>query len=166
MPRVLGFAFNPLSVFFCHAPDGALAALLYEVNNTFGQRHSYLLPATPGPEGLQRHQCAKRFYVSPFLEMDMQYHFRLAVPGERAFIAIEARDAAGPVLAASFAGARRPLTGATLMRVLARYPLLALQVLGGIHWEALRLWRKGLRVLPRPRPPADPISLPGPRGAP
>lgn len=160
MPRVLGFAFNPLSVFFCHTPDGALAALLYEVNNTFGQRHSYLLPASPSIDGTQSHQCAKRFYVSPFLEMDMHYHFRLAAPGDRAFVSIEARDADGLVLSACFDGARRSLTGANLLRVLARYPMLALQVLGGIHWEALKLWSKGLRPLPRPRPPAEPVSLP------
>ena len=156
MPRVLGFAFNPLSVFFCHTPDGALAAVLYEVNNTFGQRHSYLLPAAPGIDGMQSHHCAKRFYVSPFLEMDMTYHFRLAPPGDRAFISIEARDADGPVLSAHFSGSRRALTGANLTRVLVRYPLLALQVLGGIHWEALKLWGKGLRPVPRPHPPRRP----------
>jgi DUF1365 family protein len=166
MPRVLGFAFNPLSVFFCHRPDGALAALLYEVNNTFGQRHSYLLPATPDADGLMRHHCAKRFYVSPFMEMDMHYHFCLAAPDQRAFVSIEAQDEAGPMLTACFSGTRQPLTSATLLRVLARYPLLALQVLGGIHWEALKLWRKGLRILPRPKPPADPVSLPVARRAP
>lgn len=166
MPRVLGFAFNPLSVFFCHTPDGALAALLYEVNNTFGQRHSYLLPASPGADGTQSHTCAKRFYVSPFLDMDMTYHFRLAVPGDRAFVSIEARDADGPMLSASFAGSRRILNGANLLRVLARFPMLALQVLGGIHWEALKLWSKGLRPLPRPLPPTEPVSLPASRRAP
>jgi DUF1365 family protein len=166
MPRVFGFAFNPLSVLFCHRPDGTLAALLYEVNNTFGQRHSYLLPATPDANGLLRHHCAKRFYVSPFMEMDMEYHFRLTAPDERAFVSIEARDKAGTMLTACFTGTRQPLTGATLLRVLARYPLLALQVLGGIHWEALKLWRKGLRILPRPKPPTDSVSLPVSRRAP
>jgi len=158
MPRVLGFCFNPLSVFFCHARDGSLAAVLYEVNNTFGERHSYLVPAGAGAGGVFRHGCAKRFYVSPFMEMNMQYHFRLGLPGDRAFISVEARKEHEPVLMAFFTGKRRALTGGGLLRLFLRYPLLAFQVLGGIHWEALKLWLKGLRVLPRPQPPAEPVS--------
>ena len=158
MPRVLGFCFNPLSVFFCHARDGSLAALLYEVNNTFGERHSYLVPAGTGAGGVFRHSCVKRFYVSPFLEMNMHYHFRLGLPGDRAFISVEARTEQKPVLTAFFTGKRRALTGDRLLRLFLRYPLLALQVLGGIHWEALKLWRKGLRPLPRPQPPPRPVS--------
>lgn len=161
MPRVLGLAFNPLSVFFCHKPDGGLGALLYEVNNTFGQRHSYLVSAGTPVGRLFRHIAAKRFYVSPFMEMDMQYLFRLAPPGERAFIAIDVRNGAEPTLAASFVGARRPLTGGSLLKVFLRFPLLTLQVLGGIHWEALKLWSKGMRPLPRPAPPAEPVSHSG-----
>jgi len=166
MPRVLGSAFNPLSVFFCHDPEDRLKAVLYEVNNTFGQRHSYLIPADPGLEGPQRQVCEKRLYVSPFLEMAMRYHFRLSAPGERAGVSIEARDEKGLVLSACFSGRRQELTGANLLGLLPRYPALALQVLGGIHWEALKLWRKGLRPLPRPLPPAEPVSLGTPRGTP
>ena len=158
MPRVLGICFNPLSVFFCHARDGALAALLYEVNNTFGERHSYLVPAGAGAGGMFRQSCVKRFYVSPFMEMDMQYHFRVVPPADRAFISVEAKKEQEPVLSAFFKGKRRPLTGGGLLRLFLRYPLLAPQVLAGIHWEGLRLWLKGLRVLPRPRPPAEPVS--------
>ena len=159
MPRVLGFAFNPISVFFCHDRAGALRAVLYEVNNTFGQRHTYLIPAEPGSDGIVRQSCEKRFYVSPFLEMDMQYHFRLAIPGARVAVAIEARDREGPILCASFSGKVRDLTAANLLRLLPRYPLLGLQVLGGIHWEALKLWGKGLRIKPRPSPPAEAVSV-------
>jgi len=158
MPRVLGFCFNPLSVFFCHACDGSLTALLYEVNNTFGERHSYLVPAGPESGGVFRHSCMKRFYVSPFMDMNMHYHFRLGLPGEQAFISVEARKEQKPVLMAFFKGQRRAMTGGRLLRLLFRFPLLALQVLGGIHWEALKLWRKGLRPLPRPQPPPRPVS--------
>jgi DUF1365 family protein len=164
MPRVLGSAFNPLSVFFCHASGGELRALLYEVNNTFGQRHCYLIPVSSGGEGVLRQTCDKCFYVSPFMEMAMQYHFRLAAPGARAAVSIETRDDRGPVLAASFTGRRRPLTGGNLLRLLGRYPLLALQVLGGIHWQALKLWRKGMRLQKRPEPPVDLVSIIMPRG--
>jgi uncharacterized protein len=159
MPRVLGFVFNPLSVFFCHGPAGDLRAVLYEVNNTFGERHSYLIPATGAAKGPRRHSCEKRFYVSPFMEMAVRYHFRLAEPAARAAIAIEVHDAAGPMLSACFAGRREALSTGTLLHAFLRHPMLAFQVLGGIHWEALKLWRKGMRVQPRPMPPSEPVSI-------
>lgn len=163
-PRVLGFAFNPLSVFFCHRPDGGLAAVLYQVNNTFGQRHCYLIPvAAAQAMGADiRQDCAKDFYVSPFMEMDLQYRFRLHRPDSRVAVAIRAEDAGGLVLAAAFAGRRRALGDAGLALAVLRHPLQALMVLGGIHWEALKLWRKGLRLQPRPAPPAHPVSVVAP----
>jgi hypothetical protein len=159
MPRVLGFVFNPLSVFFCHGPAGDLRAVLYEVNNTFGERHGYLIPAHGNTDGTQRQSCRKCFYVSPFMDMAMIYHFRLAAPAARAVVAIEAHDDAGLVLSACFGGRRAALSTGNLLRLLLRHPALALQVLGGIHWEAAKLWRKGLRPHPRPKPPRDPISI-------
>lgn len=159
MPRVLGFVFNPLSVFYCHGPAGELRAVLYEVNNTFGERHSYLIPAAETLDGVHRQSCDKRFYVSPFMAMAMRYHFRLAVPSGRAVIAIEAHDHAGVMLSACFAGRRQALGTGILLRLFLRHPMLALQVLGGIHWEALKLWRKGMRLHARPKPTADPVSI-------
>ncbi|HTY69073.1 MAG TPA: DUF1365 family protein [Alphaproteobacteria bacterium] len=159
MPRVLGTVFNPLSVYFCHRADGTLAAMLYEVNNTFGERHSYLIPAGAAADAVLRQTCAKCFYVSPFLDMPLTYHFRVAPPGERANVVVQAHDAGGPILTAVFAGARAPLTDANLWRAFWRHPLLAMQVLGAIHWEALKLWRKGLRVRPRPAPPTEAVSI-------
>jgi hypothetical protein len=153
MPRVLGGVFNPLSLFFCHGMDGALRAVLYEVNNTFGQRHRYILPITDPGSAVHRQACRKDFPVSPFLDMALEYRFRLAPPGSRVTVAIEARDAAGPVLAACFAGQRQELSDAVLLRQWFRYPALSLHVLGGIHWEAFKLWRKGLRLHPRPAVP-------------
>lgn len=164
MPRVFGGVFNPLSVYFCHGADGALRAMLYEVNNTFGQRHSYLIPVDDPNQPVIRQHCAKRFYVSPFMDMDMHYQFRVVAPDRRAAIAIAARDAAGPVLSACFTGERQEIADAALLRGLLRHPMMAAQVLGGIHWEALKLWRKGMRIRPRPIPPDDAVSIVSPAG--
>lgn len=159
MPRVLGMVFNPLSVYFCHAANGALHAMLYEVNNTFGQRHSYLIPVTGQVGGTLRQRCDKRFYVSPFMDMGLSYDFRLTLPGETLSLGVDAHDADGPLLFAVFAGRRRELTDAALIAAFLAHPLLAARVLGGIHWEALKLWRKGLRLQPRPSPPTAPVTI-------
>ena len=167
MPRMLGYAFNPLSVYFCYRQDGGLAAILYEVNNTFGQRHSYLIPAVPDADGLVRQESAKSLYVSPFLDTDMSYAFVVAPPEERVAISMTARDTEGPVLLAKLSAERVPLTDATLLRALFAYPLLTLKVVAAIHWEALRLWLKGVashRAGQR-KPPAERRSA-APRRAP
>jgi len=106
-----------------------------------------------------RQSCAKNFYVSPFMDMALTYHFRVGPPGERVSVVIGAHDADGPVMSAAFAGTREMLSDANLVKVFIRHPLLALQVLGGIHWEALKLWRKGLKLRSRPAPPAEPVSI-------
>lgn len=158
-PRVLGLAFNPLSVWFCHRADGSLAAIIHEVSNTFGQRHSYLIPAEPGADGLVRQSCDKRFYVSPFMDMDTAYHFRIRPPGEDLTLAIRQTDAEGPVLHASLTATRVELTDAAILRAWMKHPLMTLKIVGGIHWEALRLWRKGMRIRPRPDAPAEPVTI-------
>jgi hypothetical protein len=163
MPRVLGTVFNPLSVFFCHRADGRLRAMLYEVNNTFGDRHSYLVPVTEADADQQvlRQSCAKQLHVSPFMDMAMTYHFRIAPPGDRAVVAIEGHDADGKMISAAYVGRRHALTDAELLRAFITQPLLAAQVLGAIHWEALKLWRKGMRVRTRPLPPTEAVSVAG-----
>ncbi len=158
MPRVLGYAFNPLSVFFCHARDGALGAILYQVNNTFGQRHTYLAEARDADRAPLTHEGRKLFYVSPFLGLDMDYRFRIQPPGEIFSLDIEARDAHGPVLFAAQKLRRAPLTDASLLRVFVTYPLVTAKVIAGIHWEALLLWLKGVPLQSRPPPPAQAVS--------
>ncbi|MGC8475974.1 MAG: DUF1365 domain-containing protein [Acetobacteraceae bacterium] len=158
MPRVLGFAFNPLSLFWCYGADGRLRAVLYEVHNTFGQRHSYLIPVA-GDSGPVRQECAKRFHVSPFMDMGLRYRFRLAGPEARLAVAIDVRDAAGTVMTAALSARRQALTDAALLAGFLRHPLLAAEVLGAIHWEAAKLWRKGLRIRRSPPPPSEPISI-------
>ena len=160
MPRILGFAFNPLSLYFCHRRDGRLGAILYEVNNTFGQRHSYLIAvAQTGAGRAIRQDCAKRFYVSPFMAMDMHYAFRVAPPAERLSIAITGSDADGAILTAVHTAGRRALTDAALARAFATHPLLTVKVVGGILWEALRLWLKGVPVRDRPPAPDHAVSV-------
>jgi DUF1365 family protein len=163
MPRIFGYGFNPLSVYFCYQRDGSLAAILYEVHNTFSERHSYLIPVARAagvrPGTVIDQHCSKDFYVSPFMDMAMSYAFRVTVPDERVAIAIRAADSDGVVLAAALTGNRTALTNATLMRVLVTFPLLTLKVVGAIHWHALRLLLKGQRLRPRPSPPATPVTV-------
>ncbi len=159
MPRVLGHVFNPISVFFCHRPDGGLAAMLYEVNNTFGERHAYLLPVT-GEARPIRQSCEKCFYVSPFMPMALTYRFRVSEPEAHVSVAINASNAQGPMISTVFAGTRTALTDCALLRLFMRMPLLGLKVLAGIHFEAARLFfGRGLKIQPKPAPPAAPVSI-------
>jgi DUF1365 family protein len=151
-PRLLGFVFNPLSVYFCYRADGELALIIYEVRNTFGDIHSYVLPVKAGqasPAGI-RQQQDKLFYVSPFVEMAMRYHFRIQPPAETVRVRILETDGDGPLLAATFSGQRHALTSAALLRSFFALPLVTVKIIAAIHWEALRLWMKGIRLVPRP----------------
>ncbi len=151
-PRLFGFTFNPLSVYFCYRADGELALIIYEVRNTFGDVHAYVLPVKPGEisDAGVRQQQEKLFYVSPFIEMAMRYHFRVSPPGERVKLRILETDREGPLLAATFSGRRRALTTAALLRSFFSLPLVTVKIVAAIHWQALRLWLKGARLVPRP----------------
>jgi uncharacterized protein len=159
MPRLLGYAFNPIVVYFCYAADDTPRAILYEVNNTFGQRHSYFIPVEALTDGVVRQSCSKAFYVSPFMDMDLRYDFTLRPPAETLRLRIAASDARGVVLTASLSGRRVALNDAALLRAAAAYPALTVKVVLGIYWEALRLWLKGMRVRARPSPPAEAVTF-------
>ena len=146
-PRILGYVFNPISVWFCDDDTGQLKAIIYEVHNTYEERHAYVLPVGDDQD-LVRHGCAKNFYVSPFLSRDCRYDFRIRPPDENVSIVIQEEEADSPILSASFAGARRALTDAALVRMLLRYPLMTLKVVAAIHFEAVRLMLKGVRRHP------------------
>ena len=151
-PRLLGYTFNPLSAYFCYRADGELALVIYEVRNTFGDIHAYVLPIKPGELSAAgiRQQQDKLFYVSPFIEMAMRYHFRVSPPGQTVKLRILETDREGPLLAATFSGRRRALTTTALLRSLFALPLVTFKIVAAIHWEALRLWLKGGRLIPRP----------------
>jgi DUF1365 family protein len=146
-PRILGYVFNPLSVWFCHGKDGTLKAVVYEVHNTYDERHAYVLPVG-ADDRVVRHGCAKAFYVSPFLSRDCRYQFRIRPPGEDVAVAINEEEAGRPILNASFAGERRGLTDGMLLKMLLRYPLMTVKVVAAIHYEAVRLMLKGIRRHP------------------
>ena len=167
MPRLLGYVFNPLSLYYCYRPDGRLAAILYEVKNTFGDQHGYLLKVD-GEDGTIRQGCDKAFYVSPFLDMKMHYRFRLTTPADSLAVLISETDRRDgtPVLAASLTAKRQALTDKALAGALLRHPLLTFKVIVGIHWEAARLWLRRAVFHRRPGPPQEAVSHPGPASGP
>ena len=142
-PRIFGYVFNPLSVWFCHDGDETLRAIVYEVHNTFGERHAYVLPVSVAA-GCVHQVVEKDFFVSPFLSMNCVYRFRIVPPNDDVAIVIREEEAGAPVLDASFAGKRKRLTDRTLLGALLRYPLMTLKVMAAIHLEAVHLMRKGV----------------------
>ena len=149
MPRLFNYVFNPLSVYFCYRRDGSVAALVHEVSNTFGETHFYVLPPKIRGDGAITQSCAKDFFVSPFLERELSYEFQITPPGARVSVAMTVKRGDEVALTASFAGAHRDLTDAHLLRAWLANPLMTFKVISGIHWEALKIWLKGVRYLGR-----------------
>lgn len=146
-PRIIGFVFNPLSLFYCLDAQGRCFAVVHEVHNTFGERHAYVLPVnrTESSPAWIEQSTDKELFVSPFAHMNMSYRFRLNQPDEESqFIVIRVSDAEGVVLTASYTAKRKMLTAKQLARQFLRFPFQSLKVVAGIHWEALRLYLKGV----------------------
>lgn len=161
-PRVLGYVFNPLTVWFCHGPEGALRAILYEVSNTFGETHGYLVPLRPGDDrAVIRTEFDKELFVSPFIDMSARYDFRTRIPDDRIAVLVRELAAGGQVLVATLTGRRRELTGRRLAWMLLRYPFVTLRVTLGIHVQALRLWIKGAPYRRRGTPPPHAVTVIG-----
>lgn len=155
-PRILGYVFNPLSIYFCYNDQRQLSAVLYEVSNTFKQKHTYLIPVDPQRKAnLVDQRADKAMYVSPFMPMATHYRFRILPPDQQqvsVFIRQSDERADKPgnhVLLATLNGRYRTLNDATLLRLFFSHPLMTLKIIGAIHWQALRLWLKGLPLQPR-----------------
>lgn len=149
-PRLFGYVFNPLTTYYGYDGEGRLKLMIYEVNNTFGGRTSYVLPSKGADRGFFQ-SCDKALYVSPFNRADGHYGFHVAPPGEHLSLGITLTTSEGPCLKAYFTGRRRDFSDRTLLRQFFAIPLLPFKVIGGIHLEALRLWIKGLKLQPRSR---------------
>lgn len=159
-PRVMGYVFNPITLFFIYDINNKMQAIVYEVKNTFGDQHGYVLPVDKqSAKGRISHDAQKRLHVSPFFHMDCHYYFRLYPPDEALNIAIHQFDDAGDkVLTATWDGKYRPLTDVQILKQVLRRPLMTLKVTAAIHWQALRLWLKGAKYIPRPKPPEKDTS--------
>ncbi len=152
-PRVLGFTFKPVSFWYCHRKDGSLRAIVVEVNNTFGERHCYLLDQ---PRYGMELRADKVFHVSPFCPVEGSYRFRFMVTpdGGRTVARIDYDDGQGPLIDTSVSGRLEPLTPQAVRRALWRYPAMTLNVVVRIHWQALKLWIKRTPFFSKPLPPA------------
>ncbi|MBV8063713.1 MAG: DUF1365 domain-containing protein [Nevskia sp.] len=159
LPRLLGHAFNPISLWYCEHRDGGLRAVIAQVRNTFGEQHCYLLSADGAPMPWEaRPEKDKCFHVSPFFDLEGRYRFSLSEPAARVRVAIhQTRDSQG-ILDATLAGERRPLRDAQILRLVALMPFMTLKVVAGIHWEALKIWLRGGRFHRKPQPPAVEVS--------
>ena len=158
-PRVLGHVFNPVSFWLCRRADGALLAVIAEVSNTFGDRHSYLCahPDNRPIAPTDTMSATKIFFVSPFQPVEGGYRFRFDISQDRIGIWIDYAQSAGGLIA-TLTGARKPLTNTSILCAMLRRPLGARRVLALIHWQALKLWFKGALYRTRPTPPSEEVS--------
>lgn len=161
-PRVAGYVFKPVSFWYAHRADGSLAAVVAEVNNTFGERHAYLLAGPQLAWGAEV-TARKAFHVSPFCSIEGRYSFRFDLLSEdgrpaRSVARVDLHDDQGPLLQTSVAGSMVALTGATIRRAFFGMPLMTLGVIARIHWQALRLWTKRVPLFAKPEPPQQFVS--------
>ena len=139
-PRILGYVFNPLSIFYCYEKD-KLVAIFYEVKNTFNEQHTYIFKIKNNEEIIQK--CRKKFYVSPFMDMETYYNFKLLNPNDKLSVFIKQTDANGTILTATQTGDKKEFSFKQLAINFLKYPLMTIKIISSIHYEALLLWKKG-----------------------
>ena len=145
-PRIFGYVFNPLSVFFVYDKSKSLIAILYEVKNTFGEQHTYVFQIN-SDQNIIENSCIKKFFVSPFMDLKSEYFFKILIPGNKLSIVIDQRDSEGKLLFASQDGKRCELTSKNLLFSYLKHPLMTFKIISAIHFEALRLWLKGIKLV-------------------
>ena len=145
-PRILGYVFNPLSVFYIYDMDEKLVCILYEVKNTFGEQHTYIFKVN-NDQNLYQHNCSKKFHVSPFIEMNCKYFFRLLKPGEKISVIIDQYETDEKLLYASQDGQRVDFNTKELIKSYFRHPLMTFKIISAIHFEAFKLWLKGIKFI-------------------
>jgi len=145
-PRIWGYVFNPLSIFYIYDKDTNLSAILYEVKNTFGEQHTYVFKIDKADQFLE-HSCKKKFHVSPFIEMDCVYYFKILKPENKLSVVINQNDNEGKLLFASQDGFKKTLNNKNLLFSYIFHPLMSFKIIGAIHYEALKLWLKGLKFV-------------------
>ncbi|MFA5941852.1 MAG: DUF1365 domain-containing protein [Sinimarinibacterium sp.] len=158
-PRVLGFAFNPISLWYCERGDSSLQAVIAEVRNTFGERHSYVLASAAPPSAYEQVvEKDKRFHVSPFFDQTGRYRFTFNAPDDRVRVVIHETRDGHPVLDATLAGERRELNDRAILGQVLTMPWMTLKVVAGIHWEALKIWLRGAKFHSKPEPLQPDVS--------
>ena len=145
-PRIFGYVFNPLSIFFIYDSDSNPIAILYEVKNTFGEQHTYVFKIDIKNKQILNN-CKKKFYVSPFMDLESKYFFKVLIPNERLSVIIDQRDKEGKLLFASQDGERVKLSSKNLLKSYLKHPLMTLKIISAIHYEALKLWMKGIKLV-------------------
>ena len=145
-PRIFGYVFNPLSVFYIYDNNSNLISVLYEVKNTFGEQHTYIFK-TDIDQNLIQHMCKKKFHVSPFIEMDCVYFFRLLKPGNKISVIIDQNDKKGKILYASQDGVKSEITNLNIINSYLKHPLMTFKIILAIHFEAFKLWSKGIKLI-------------------
>jgi len=157
-PRFFGYVFNPLSVFYCYDKSSKLKAVLYEVKNTFNEQHTYVF-RSKSSSNIILHKCKKKFYVSPFIAMKAFYNFRLSKPKNNVSILIKQSDVSGLLLIAHQSGKRIKLSSYNLFIQFLKHPLMSFKVIVAIHFEAFRLWTKGIKLVKKNKKIKNNLSL-------
>jgi len=145
-PRIFGYVFNPLSIFFVYNQNDKLISILYEVKNTFGEQHTYVF-RVDSENKLIQNNCSKKFHVSPFIEMNCKYFFRILNPDEKLSVIIDQYDQEGKILFASQDGKRTNLNSSQLLKSYLKHPLMTIKIISAIHFEAFKLWMKGIKII-------------------